>query len=245
MLHLVKFLPGQWLDTFLPGIPQAGGFTITSIPRDAEPVAEKVEDADGRPYLELAVQRSPKNPPAAWLWQPLDKILGTQLLVRVGGNFVYPPRGVPPQSVKRLVIVAGGVGINPLISIFTHLHYTNTMPPVVHFLYSTKLEQHSSNAADILFLDRLRSILESSKGRLRLSLFVTGLRLDLVTYRGMELHQRRIERKDLLEALGPVHERRSMFCYVCGPQKMTDEIVASAQNEDGVIPDQVLCEKWW
>ncbi|KAF2234302.1 ferredoxin reductase-like protein [Viridothelium virens] len=241
----VKFLPGQWLDIFIPGLPKAGGFTITSIPRDAEPVGENADKADGRPYLELAVQNSPKNPPAARLWRPSDEILGTQLVVRVGGSFVFPPLGVPPQFVKRLVIIAGGVGINPLISILAHLHYTNTMPPSVQFLYSTKIGQPSPKLEDVLFLDRLRSILKGNEDRMRLSLFITGQRLELETGSGIDLHYRRIGQHDLREALGPVSERRNAFCYVCGPQGMTDELVARVRNEDSVVPDQVLCEKWW
>lgn len=92
----------------VPGIKKAGGFTITSVPRDALP---KLGDTTHRPFLELAVQQSPDNPPAAWLWQPTDAILGKELHVRVGGSFVWPPPGVNVEKVKRVVFVAGGVGI--------------------------------------------------------------------------------------------------------------------------------------
>lgn len=85
----------------IPEVPQAGGFTITSTPRDL-----KVNQ-----YLELAVQSSPGNPPAAWLWQKKEKILGKELLIRAGGNFVWPPPGLQLESIKNLVFVAGGVGI--------------------------------------------------------------------------------------------------------------------------------------
>jgi hypothetical protein len=98
----VKFLPGQWLDTFIPGLPKAGGFTITSTPQEAKP------NGSQPPYLELAVQKS-SNPPAQWLWRPSDEIIGTQLVVRVGGSFVWPPWNA--DQVDRLVLIAGGVGI--------------------------------------------------------------------------------------------------------------------------------------
>lgn len=100
----VKFLPGQWLDTFIPGLPKAGGFTITSTPNEARPTAHAA------PYLELAVQRS-TNPPAQWLWQTAESILGTQLLVRVGGSFTWPPPALNASEIDRLVLIAGGVGI--------------------------------------------------------------------------------------------------------------------------------------
>lgn len=99
----IKFNPGQWLDVFVPGLPQAGGFTITSTPFQARPT-------HGHPYLELAVQKS-RNPPAKWLWQPTLDILGTQLLVRPGGSFYWPPARLEVDKIDRLVLVAGGVGI--------------------------------------------------------------------------------------------------------------------------------------
>lgn len=118
----------------IPSIPQAGGFTITSTPADAQPLpspdptlvqtgsdqlTEQSEDlgvpspdANGRPpYVELAVQESPSNPPAAWLWRPRDEILGKELSIRVGGSFVWPPAAVPVEQIRKVVFVAGGVGI--------------------------------------------------------------------------------------------------------------------------------------
>lgn len=128
------FLPGQWLDVHIPSIPQAGGFTITSTPADAQPLpspdptlvqtgsdqlTEQSDDlgvpstdVSGRPpYVELAVQDSPSNPPAAWLWRPRDEILGKELSIRVGGSFVWPPAVVPVEQIRKVVFVAGGVGI--------------------------------------------------------------------------------------------------------------------------------------
>ena len=100
----MKFLPGQWLDTFIPGLPKAGGFTITSTPYEARPTKESP------PYVELAVQQS-SNPPAQWLWRPKEEILGSQLAVRVGGSFTWPPQGLDSSRIDRLVLIAGGVGI--------------------------------------------------------------------------------------------------------------------------------------
>lgn len=93
------------MDLHIPHLDRPGGFTITSIPTEAEPTPLR----DG--YLELAIQDSPQNPPAAWLWQPEQDILGKDLLVRVGGSFVWPPPRLAVNSVKKVVFVAGGVGI--------------------------------------------------------------------------------------------------------------------------------------
>ena len=84
------------------GLLKPGGFTITSTPQNASTSAE---------FLELAVQRSPRNPAAGWLWRPEAEILGETLLVRVGGSFVWPPPGVDVEGVERVVLIAGGVGV--------------------------------------------------------------------------------------------------------------------------------------
>lgn len=76
---------------------------MTSTPSEAQP------SSHSPPYLELAVQKS-TNPPAQWLWRREEDILGTQLTVRVGGSFTWPPAGLNAE-VERLVLVAGGVGI--------------------------------------------------------------------------------------------------------------------------------------
>lgn len=63
------------------------------------------------PYVELAVQDSPSNPSAAWLWKPKDEILGKNLSIRVGGSFVWPPSSIDTHQIKNVVLIAGGVGI--------------------------------------------------------------------------------------------------------------------------------------
>ena len=108
----MKFLPGQWLDVHIPGLKKAGGFTITSSPQEALPEGEESARVSGRiPFVELAVKNSPENPAAAWLWQTPETILNTPLTVRVGGSFVWPPPDLTLPRLKRLVLVAGGVGI--------------------------------------------------------------------------------------------------------------------------------------
>lgn len=100
----MKFSPGQWVDTHIPDLRQAGGFTITSTPSEAKP------SSHSPPYIELAVQKS-SNPPAQWFWRPSDELLGSKLVVRAGGSFVWPPPNLNPNDVERLVLIAGGVGI--------------------------------------------------------------------------------------------------------------------------------------
>ncbi|KAK8158369.1 hypothetical protein BC567DRAFT_212135 [Phyllosticta citribraziliensis] len=114
----LKFLPGQWLDVFIPGVPKAGGFTITSTPSLAQPASAAAGSSPNKhivaplppevspPLIELAIQRS-ANPPAQGIWRA-RKADRTQLAVRVGGSFVWPP---PVPAPSNVLFVAGGVGI--------------------------------------------------------------------------------------------------------------------------------------
>ncbi|KAF4824586.1 Oxidoreductase NAD-binding domain-containing protein 1 [Colletotrichum tropicale] len=216
----IKFLPGQWLDTFVPNIPKPGGFTITSPPSKASlPTA---------PYLELAVQRS-TNPPAAWLWEKAS--IGTLIKVRVGGAFVWPPPDVDLSSVRRIVFVAGGVGINPLMSILSHLSEKN-YPYDIHFLYSVKAPG-DLDSEKILFVERLATIYGRGKVSGRLQLFLTGLNKPadrkVLSCNEMDVGFRpqRITLEDISAALGPKEDHGSAIVGL------------------DLGSDRVLCEKWW
>ena len=88
----------------MPGLNKAGGFTITSTPREGHPTPARPA------YLELAIQNS-TNPPAKWLWQREDEILHSKLVVRAGGSFVWPPPDLDESSIEQVILIAGGVGI--------------------------------------------------------------------------------------------------------------------------------------
>jgi Na+-transporting NADH:ubiquinone oxidoreductase subunit NqrF len=42
-----------------------------------------------------------------------------------------------------------------------------------------------------------------------------------------------------------LEQRPFSVFYVCGPPDMTDSIVQQLKDTDGVVPEQVFCEKWW
>ncbi|EGD91320.2 hypothetical protein H113_01126 [Trichophyton rubrum MR1459] len=205
----LEFSPGQWLDVHIPNIEHAGGFTITSTPQDASTQENIDIAADGNdkhlPYVELAIQYSPSNPAAKWFWQPIEQILGSYVKVRIGGGFVWPPpNGMALDEIKNIVFVAGGVGINPLISMISYIHRTRSclLPSArLHLLYSTRIPSSSTpinmagpseavNAlatdrlSKILFLDRLQQIsrdwnrAKDNTNSLDLQLFLTNSYLE-------------------------------------------------------------------
>lgn len=213
----------------MPTVSKAGGFTLTSTPARA-----RTPGPAGYRYLELAVQRSPENPPAAWLWgdhlnnsssggtaqQPgsdeaeetddadadadaassSSPLIGQALRVRVGGSFVWPPPALPAATsaaIRRVVFVAGGVGVNPLVSMACHIAEQRdwagwgdrregttaagdgddddeTMPPFeVRFLYSIRDPGGDREADAMLFVQRLATLFSREKLRGKLRLFLT------------------------------------------------------------------------
>ena len=171
--------------------------------------------------------------------------------MRVGGGFVWPPTAMEKVTeksngdggVKRVVFVAGGVGVNPLMSIVTFLSEVKIEKGrlwfKVVFLYSAKAVPE--NKGEVLFLSRLRDVFSilGEEGELRL--FFTGKE-------GKEevgVEKKRISGSDLLDALGPIKERKGTVCYICGVPTMTDAFVEKAKNAEGMVEENVLCEKWW
>lgn len=254
----IRFLPGQWLDVFVPGISRAGGFTITSPPSSA--VRPSQSEQPG--YLELAVQKSPGNPPAAWLWQdPPASLLGRDLQVRVGGSFVWPPPAThltaaareKKENIRRVVLVAGGVGINPLVSMLSAMAEDEDGKDLdVRFLYSLRDPgpAEGRDPARMLFLERIADMFSSGRVKGGLQLYLTGAgraekREDgIISWRGGEIpfRGRRITRDDLREAVG--EDREATLVYVCGVPRMTDEFVEWLKSKDGLCmpPERVLCE---
>ncbi|KAJ4156788.1 hypothetical protein NW754_008429 [Fusarium falciforme] len=228
----VKFSAGQWLDTYVPGVDKPGGFTITSRPSNASSADE--------PYFDLAVQASPENPPAAWLWQPPSEILGSTLQVRVGGSFVFPPQDVSMGGIRRVVFVAGGVGINPLVSMIGHI--TDGGHDVdVRVLYASKVPK--GGLKEVLFLERIAGWFDQGKLRGELKVFATGGVTEGASGTGFEVLTRRFGVEDIREAVGDRVDEG--LVYVCGPQGMTDELVEGLTEEGGLDKRRVLVEKWW
>ncbi|OZJ03990.1 hypothetical protein BZG36_04035 [Bifiguratus adelaidae] len=206
---IFTFLPGQWLDVSIPDVKQIGGFSLTSTPADL-------------PDIELVIQKS-ENPPARWFHQG-DGILGKSVNVRVGGSFTFPAPSLSLERFERWVFIAGGVGLNPIISMLSHLVTLPQCPPI-HVLYASKAEQ-------AYFIDRLETL--SSQLPLHVNLYLTG--------KGDISSSLRSIRRQLTQGdLTPLVNERTLV-YVCGPPKMTDEIVDISKDLGAA---KVMYEKWW
>ncbi len=82
---------------------------------------------------------------------------------------------------------------------------------------------------------------------MELKIFLTGNRSGSAASleSGAEVLDRRIERSDLIAALGDKEKRDQVLCYVCGPAAMTDAFVKLLREVQGMDANKVLCEKWW
>ncbi|KAI4148156.1 MAG: hypothetical protein LQ340_005205 [Diploschistes diacapsis] len=263
--YAISFLPGQWIDLHIPSLPRhTGGFTITSSPSLASPgfistspksPASTTNSTPSRssphpsqhpspkpPYLELAIQSSPSNPPAAWLWKPESEILGEAVKkssLPETIRLLYSTR-LPPPGEEALESI---LFLPRLRRIFGA--WNAPSPP------SSSTPETGPQA----------------EGRHRLDLHVTSgapascsaeaVASDLaaLSAAGAAAHPnigpgvtvsngRRFTQDDLREALGPWDARETAVVYVCGPAGMTDEVVAFLEVEEG-MRGRVLCEKWW
>ena len=178
------------------------------------------------------------------------------------------------------MMIAGGVGINPLMSIISSFVVSRTWPSSVTLLYGTKTAEHE-DLSDILFFNRLIKAVENSfaadhdKSRhLDLEMFVTSPRPNSIKSSGTHLSSqvelaseplfrrwaRRMTIDDIRRKMGvdvaskslsaseemtPKTDISNTVFYVCGPQAMTDEFVDEIKQIPRVIPENVLCEKWW
>jgi NAD(P)H-flavin reductase len=176
--------------------------------------------------------------------------LNEQVIVRTGGSFVWPPPGITVDEIEQVVLVAGGVGINPLISIFAHLMGLEKRPKKVRFVYGTKVEEGQIKASRILFLTRLMELVKKQgDGDVQLDLFVTGIsqkEIDEAADLPEHVKLGRIAKDDLEAAIGKDRNvRQATVAYVCGPPAMTDQFVDFLSTRDGMDKRKVLCEKWW
>jgi ferredoxin-NADP reductase len=155
------------------------------------------------------------------------------------------------------VFVAGGVGVNPVMSMLSAMHELGPgrvggMVGCVRVLYTVR-----KTTGEVLFYRRIRAIAEScerdGKVDFKFVLHETGGEgMERVSdadgsmkSENVEHKSRRIEYGDLLDCLGPEEERKKTVVYVCGPPMMTDEFVGALGKVSGMENKRVLCEKWW
>ena len=205
-----SFSPGQWVDFSAPGVERVGGYTICSTPGELARL--------GR--LDLAVKRSERSAPAAFCHSAAA--LGAEVQLRVGGGFTL----TEPLS-RRALFVAGGVGINPIVSILRHqVSEAGGLRPGSVLLFSASAVEELAFCAE----------LEAMPG-LECRFFVTRGGGGSGDGSGGMCAKGRIPP----ELLRTEAEAARGGVWVCGPPAMTDWAV----EECSALGAEVHFERWW
>jgi len=156
------------------------------------------------------------------------------------------------SSIRQVLFIAGGVGINPLMSMLSHLAESPCRFRL-QLLYSTKMPDTPGGLCDILFIDHLLDIFRGPHVEGRMRLFLTGTLAASsdwssarVGNRKVDAMPRRIGLPDLVDALGSSDDKCSSVIYLCGTPSMTDECLRMLPAPPlGIEPTRIFCEKWW
>jgi ferredoxin-NADP reductase len=202
------FLPGQWVDCYLDAEGERGvaGYTITSSPTTKR-------------TIDLTVRERGENPVTRFLHEEAG--VGDVLYVDGGqGEFYYSREMGDP-----LVLIAGGIGMTPLMSI---LRYVHDGAPDVH----AQLYYSARTPSEIIFRGELEEI---SRARNRISCVFTVTRTEDEAWEG---RRGRIT-SETLEAV----DRDALF-YICGPPPMGQDMT-ELLLELGARRDRIRYEQWW
>ncbi len=209
--------PGQHVDVRLTaedGYQTERSYSLASAPEMELP---------GREIIQLTIERLGEGEVSPYLTevlQPGDRI---ELRGPVGGYFTWTEEDGGP-----LVLVAGGTGLVPLMSMLRHrARHAEKVP--AWLLYSSRTHE------EILYREELE----------RLETAGDGLRVVHTLTRGAPAgwqgYHRRIDREILAEVM-PAPDLRPL-CYVCGPTEMV-EAVANALVDLGHDPSRVKTERF-
>ncbi|KAL3832255.1 hypothetical protein ACJMK2_023915 [Sinanodonta woodiana] len=215
----LKFKAGQWVDMFIPDVPKVGGFSICSSPGKLE--------REG--ILDLAVKYS-THPPAHWVHTQCQ--VGNTVSLRVGGDFYWIPN--PSIESEDLLLIAGGVGINPLYSILNNvvdLASSSQTSGKVFLLYSARQVQ------ELLFKMKLLEIMRTYS-HIRCQFHVTR---EQRTDSGFQY--RRIGCEDISQALLWLNKKK-VKAFLCGPSSMLEDMERHIHSL-GIANSAVMYEKWW
>lgn len=206
--HGFKYLPGQWVEVsvVIDGDIKTGGYSITTSPTQQGVVG-------------LAIKTSSRHPVTRWLHEAREG--DTVDITRGQGPFVFLP-----DMGEDIVLIGGGVGVTPLLSIF---RYVRDASPETH----ATLYYSVSHPDEILFREELE---QAARRHNNLSLEITVTQ-PCADWKGQT---GRIN-KHKLSALNAAPE--TLF-YLCGPAGMVDDM-EKLLRELGVPPNRVIFEKWW
>ncbi|XP_074659198.1 oxidoreductase NAD-binding domain-containing protein 1-like isoform X2 [Tubulanus polymorphus] len=231
----LTFKPGQWVDFYVPGMKECTGFSMVSTPKT---MAENG-------ILELAVKQS-IHPITNWVHS--DCGAGSQVNIRVGGDYFYSPVSDADLS-RDILFLAGGVGVNPLYCMWQNLadlyseriglgaSGNNPTLGSVHLMFS------APSVKELIFKDEILKTCEKLP-QFSHKFFVTGNLEDDLKTADCEISNRRIQSEDIRSVLENVADKQNLLCFICGPSAMTNSI-ADLLKHQHIQPDNIRFEKWF
>lgn len=203
-----SFKAGQWMDCYrdLPEGRRVAGYTMTSSP------AEKT--------VELAVRFSESNPVTAWIHREAKP--GDRLFIDGGHGDTYYEAGMA----DRLFLVAGGIGVTPIMSILRYVADTARKAEAT-LLYSARTRK------DLIYYDEINGL----TGTGRIKAYYTVTREAPPGWAGFT---GRVN----AAMLGEVGVDPEALHYVCGPKEMIQDTVLSLGGL-GVRRNRMKHEVWW
>ena len=197
-----KFRAGQHIDVRLTapdGYQAQRSYSIASAPErvgELEITIELLEDGEVSPYFHEVVQ-------------PGDEI---EFRGPIGGPFTWH------HSVAgALLLVAGGSGVVPLMSMLRHRGSAQATDIPALLLYSARTEE------DLIYRERLQQM-ESAESNL--TVWFTLTRNAPLEWQG---YSRRVDAAMLHDALGILPASRDVTptrtrCYICGPTDFVENV---------------------
>lgn len=209
--------PGQHVDVRLTaedGYQTERSYSLASAPEKELP---------GREIIQLTIERLGEGEVSPYLTevlQPGDRI---ELRGPVGGYFTWTGKEEEP-----LVLVAGGSGVVPLMSMLRHRSRLGSSVSA-WLLYSSRSHE------EILYREEIERLEAAGDGLRVVHTLTRG------APEGWEGFRRRIDR-EMLATLTPAPALRPL-CYVCGPTEMV-EAVANAFVDLGHDPSRIKTERF-
>ena len=197
-----SFLAGQWLNlgVQLDGELKVGGYSFASAPGIL-------------PRFELGIRDSERNPVSRYFHRGAR--VGAEVVVDGG----HGPCFYHPDDDIDLVLVAGGIGLTPMLSI-ARAFQASASHRTLRLFYSASMQR------GFAFRDAVLSL--ESDARMKVELIETGTdaqgRMDVAS-------------------LAELNNGKTAY-YLCGPTGMVDQLSVGLALE-GIPEGHIRFEKWW
>ncbi len=202
------FKAGQWIDFYadIAGERKVAGYSMTSSPLTLD-------------HFDLAVKRVGENPVTRYIHS--DAKEGDAIHVDGGNGEIFYEAG----AAKNVVLVAGGIGIAPHMSIFRYVAEADTANATL--IYS------ASSPSELIFREEIEATTRHNP-RMKALLTVTD------ETKGWRGHVGKID-ANLIREAGIDSEA---LYYICGPPPMIHELVDTMRSL-GIRRKQMRYELWW